>query len=348
VDETVTLISASISAGQRVEIHAKVLADLRSSRSALLDNAERRQQFTDQVDGILDDVDRCLSGGRHETDTGLSAAIGASRMSDGLLPVESIRAAGILFEAALCVLTRDEADPARVAAVARCLNDAIMQRVSRAADGYVNALLQHNRRAQREERRRMAREMHDRAAHSAGVALQSLELHDLFAAKDPERAAAQLVTARQSLLDAIETIRGIATEVRDALAGRDLGEALAAYVDRFAGPRIKTLVQVDGDASALSPAVAEELYLIVREAVYNTFLHADATRLEVRIEIDKAEVRAGVLDDGTGFDPANATGIGMASMRERLEALGGRLELTRPLHGGAGVRAIVPLPAPAR
>ncbi|WP_432837914.1 sensor histidine kinase [Dactylosporangium sp. CA-092794] len=325
-----------------------MIGGLRSARSALLTNADRLRQLTDQIDGILDDAERCMAGVPAESDAGLSAAIGTSRSSDGLPPTESMRAAGILFEVALDVLTRDEPDPARVATLARCLNESITQRVGRAATAYVTALLERNRRSQREERQRVAREMHDRAAHSVGVALQSLDLHDVFAGREPERAAAQLVAARQSLVEAIETIRAIATEVRDALGGRDLGEALTAYVNRFAGPQIKSMVRVAEGTAALSPAVAEELYLIVREAVYNTFLHADATRLEVRIEIDEAAVRAEVLDDGTGFDPASATGIGIASMRERLDALGGHLELTSPLSGGAGVRAVVPLPLPAR
>ncbi|MEV0130975.1 ATP-binding protein [Dactylosporangium sp. NPDC050688] len=344
MDETSTFTPASILKERRGEVHDRVHAELRLSNPALLDNDERRRQVTHQVDGVLDDVERCLSGPRG-TPERCQSTTGARRRSHGLLPAESLRIDGILFEAALVVLTRDEPDPARVAAIATCLNDAIMQRASRATGAYVTALVEHNWLSQRAERRRLAREMHDRAAHSAGVALQSLELHELFSVHDTERAAAHLVTARQSMLEAVETIRAIATEVRDALAGRDLGEALTAYLDKFAGPRIKTVVHVAGDMSALSPAVAEELYLIVREAVYNTILHADATRLEVRIEVDDAAVLAEVLDDGAGFDPANAMGIGIMSMRERLEALGGRLELTRRPNGGAGVRAVVPLPA---
>jgi signal transduction histidine kinase len=339
-------LSVALSAGIRRAVHDDVLRRLRATGSTLLDDPVRTEQFESQISSILDDLEAYLTGDRQRSDGDLSAAIGVRRITEGLPPVESMQAARILFESALRIVTREAPDAASAVDLAVELNQAIMKRVGRAATTYVDTLLQHNLRAQREERRRVARDMHDRAAHSVGVALQSLELHDMYAASEPERAAAQLRTARQSLHEAIDVIRTIATEVRDALGNRDLGEALTAYVDRFAGPRVTSTVRVTGDPAELSPVVAEELYLILREAVYNTFLHADASRLEVLIEIDEAEVRAEVVDDGNGFDPSYTAGVGIASMRERLGALGGRLELASERGHGSGVRGVIPRPWP--
>ncbi|WIM94530.1 histidine kinase [Actinoplanes oblitus] len=333
-----------VSAGQRQEIYEAIVRELKAADSALLLTWERSEQLRRQVDAVLDDVDSLIRGGVPVPEPQLSAEIGQTRSSDGTHPLDSWFAADVLFSCALRVLTRDCDDRRQVVGIALHLNRSLMNRMGHAATAYVDALLQRNLRAQREERKRVAREMHDRAAHSVGVALQSLELHELYSTSgQPGRAGNQLATARQSLHEAIATIRAIATEVRDALGGRGLGEALTAYVERFAGPHIRTGVTITGDPGRLDPTVAEELYLILREAVYNTFLHADAAQLDVRIRVDEDTVVAEVTDDGAGFSPRHASGIGFASMRERLSALGGRLELVSRPGRGASVRAIVPL-----
>jgi len=337
-----------VSPEQRTQVHDAVVDRLRPLGSALLATPERARQLHAQIDAVLDDVDVARSGRAPGAESGLSRTIGRSRVSEGVAPMESMYAANLLFEVALRILTSADARSAdTVLRIAISLNESIMNRVGHAAAAYVDVLLQRGLRAQHDERRRLARDMHDRAAHSVGVALQSLELHKLYAEAEPERAAMQLDATRQNLDEALQTIRALATEVRDALGGRDLGTALRSYVDRFAGPRIRSSVEVTGDLCRLSPLVAEELFLIVREAIYNTFLHADASCLDVLIDVRETAVIAEVVDDGSGFDPAYSAGIGLASMRERLDALGGRLELTTSTSRGTGVRAVIPTEAGA-
>jgi signal transduction histidine kinase len=91
--------------------------------------------------------------------------------------------------------------------------------------------------------------------------------------------------------------------------------------------------------------VKEESYLIVREAIRNSFVHAGAaTRLEVTLRVADAQLTAVVQDDGPGFDPAQVDPtrtVGLASLRERAQGLGGRALLDA---GPGGVRLVLTVP----
>jgi signal transduction histidine kinase len=123
--------------------------------------------------------------------------------------------------------------------------------------------------------------------------------------------------------------------------------SLVQYAESRVPPEIMTTISVTG-GQLLPDEICEELYVVLREAIRNAALHAKANKLEVSVTIAGGEAQAMVRDDGKGFDVAErlaaATGIGLSSMRERLELLGGTLAIdSQPGHGTV-ISMFIPLP----
>jgi signal transduction histidine kinase len=215
-------------------------------------------------------------------------------------------------------------------------------------------------RAEAAERERISRELHDRVAHTMGVAHQSLELHSALTQSDPERAREKLGLAKGATRTALEETRDLSAqlarrqteETQDGLTSA-LGELLRSHLpDGVEGD-----LQVEGDETALPPIVKEEAYLVMREAVRNAVTHSGCQRVGVIVEVDGGEFRGRVEDDGEGFDQGEipdgqntdgedgnrAEGVGLRSMKERTELLGGRLEISSKPGGGAAVEVLLPL-----
>lgn len=179
-------------------------------------------------------------------------------------------------------------------------------------------------RAHLDERRRIARELHDRVAPLLVIVMHDLELARHFHATDQARALAKLDIAGEHLRSALDQLRAVTEGLRHEPADLSLLEALGAYVS-VAGFARPTRISVDGDDGRLCPSVRGELFLILREAIRNAHHHASPSFVEVRVRVTPSGVRAQVRDDGVGFG-AQATGrpgIGLASMRERVHAFGG-------------------------
>ena len=188
-----------------------------------------------------------------------------------------------------------------------------------------------------EERRRLARELHDglaqelgfirsqTAAMAAGMHVPGMVNHVAAAA---ERA---LEESRR----AIDTFAGDGcTSLHDALrvAGEEVAGRAGAEIEMHVEPGL-----------TVAPAVAEALARIVREATGNAVRHGAARRISVRAACDNRSFRLEVTDDGQGFDPDVATkGFGLRGMRERVEALGGDLHVRSGAGRGATVEVLVP------
>jgi signal transduction histidine kinase len=109
-------------------------------------------------------------------------------------------------------------------------------------------------------------------------------------------------------------------------------------------------VEANAGAEALRPETAIAAFRIVQEAVNNTLRHASASRITVSVRTDAKRLLLSVRDDGQGFDVAEALRraasgghLGLLGMRERVEALGGRLEIDSAPGQGTEIRASVPL-----
>jgi signal transduction histidine kinase len=312
---------------------------LGSLRSPLTASVEATDQLLRQADSVLDDVEIAMASadltGAVRQDLRLAAEIGASRAVHRVSPVESLRAATAMFEVLLPIVfdelqAQGESQQALMSA-ATTLHESIMHRVGLGAVSYATFLLKKVDSSHRDERHRIARELHDRAAHAVGVALQDLELHDVYVDQKPANARMRIGSARTALHEALNNIRQLAQELREsAVEVGGLKNALTDYVTSRIPTDIRTTLVVT-DAEDLPDEVCEELYVVVREAIRNSVVHAQARHLEVIVTVDDGDIHAVVRDDGRGFDVAKAmaspTGIGLSSMRERLELLAGTLDV---------------------
>lgn len=201
-------------------------------------------------------------------------------------------------------------------------------------------------RAEEEERRRVARELHEATAQRlAALLLRSRAIQPKGEAA--ERVEALLEEVRREVAEAIEVVRGYALGRRPPSLD-ELG--LAAAIESYAGevlPDHDVRVTSEPGEDGLDPDVELTLFRIVQEALDNVARHADARRVEVGIDRRDGRVRASVLDDGRGFevDAALAGGecLGLFEMRERAEAVGGRLTVARADGGGTRVEVDAPL-----
>jgi PAS domain S-box-containing protein len=215
-------------------------------------------------------------------------------------------------------------------------------------------------RSEAEERLRIGRELHDRVAHTMGVAHQNLQLHAAYAKSDPARAAEKLKRATEATKTALEQTRDLSAQLsRQGMeeTHEGLGAALRELLDTYVPEGVQTSLSVVGDEPNIAPHVADQAYLVMREAVRNALEHSGCRRVEVSIEVQDAELRGRVKDDGTGFEAregpdearlvrGNGTpeeGVGLGSMRERVELLGGRLSLDSEPGSGTVVEVRVPL-----
>jgi PAS domain S-box-containing protein len=212
----------------------------------------------------------------------------------------------------------------------------------------LRALSQRLRQVEETERRNINRELHDRIAQN----LSALQLNLGTLRMELTDSARQAVGARiddaQALLEATSNqVRDVMAELRPA-ALDDFG-LLAALRDHAAtvSARAGIAVAVAGrDAQPrLPPATEIALFRIVQEALNNVAKHARANKVDVRLEAGDQFVRLSVADDGAGFDPARppqrAAHYGIATMRERAQALGADLRIVAA--PGKGTRVEVEL-----
>ena len=191
-----------------------------------------------------------------------------------------------------------------------------------------------------EERRRMARDLHDGLAQElAYIATQTRRLASLTAEIAPDRRQVDhLAAAAERALD--ESRRAIAAltqpiyqplHVAVAMEAEAIAQRIGAELELKLDPQ----VQVD-------PATRETLLRIVREAVSNAGRHGHAGRIAVELS-NGSGLRLRVVDDGDGFDPNVASGgFGLVSMQERAKALGGRFRLASQPGRGTEIEVVIP------
>ena len=198
--------------------------------------------------------------------------------------------------------------------------------------------------AEEAERERISRELHDRVAHSMGVAHQSLELHDVLARDDAGRAEAKLDLAKEMIKASLESTRNLSAELRHVDAEDGLEAELRHLLDVSVPPGIRADIRVDGDEAGVPGHVRGQLFLMLREAVRNAVSHSGCGSLSIGLDIAPERIVGSVEDDGQGFDAAAGNGgVGLRSMRERAALLDGDLKLDCEPGRGTRVELSVPL-----
>ncbi len=200
-----------------------------------------------------------------------------------------------------------------------------------------------------EERNRLAREIHDTLAQGlTATALQLESAEALLEAGSSEGEAREHLRRALSLTRSnLEEARRSVLDLRAApLEGRPLHEALRALVERWeAETGVNARFLAVNRTRPLPPAVEAALYRVCGEALTNVARHAGAGGATVRLVATPEAVSLAVEDDGRGFDPSRVDGDrqGLVGMRERVEMLGGGLEVQSRRGAGARVEATVPL-----
>jgi len=199
--------------------------------------------------------------------------------------------------------------------------------------------------AQEDERRRIARELHDEAGQALTALILNLEMAEQAAERtDP----AQLRRLRGIAEDTLAELRRLIYDLRPTILD-DLGLAAAVrwYVKESVEPQgLDVAMTIDGTDERLPHHLETAVFRIVQEALTNILKHAQARRAEIAIHLGPSDVRVRITDDGRGFDLAAVTtrrdgGLGVIGMRERAELLGGRLQVTSGPQG-TRVEAVIP------
>lgn len=202
--------------------------------------------------------------------------------------------------------------------------------------------------AAEEERKRIARELHDETAQMLAALLIRIRL--VRGAPDAEKMAALLDDMREQVAQALEGIRRFARGLRPpALDELGLVPAIEGYargLQETSGLRLT--VSANGVGEGLAPETELAAYRIVQEALSNVLRHARATHAEVSVVREPHALVLTVHDDGRGFDPQNAMsteggGLGLFGMRERAGYVGGTVNITSAPGAGTRVRAEIPL-----
>jgi len=207
-----------------------------------------------------------------------------------------------------------------------------------------------------QERERLSRELHDGVAQLVAHLLLRLDtIKDLVEADRPQEAEAELErlhgVADEIYEDIGESITGLRTNVTE----RGLICALQDYVDQFEERhQIPTSLRTDDAADQLSPLTTLQLFRFIQEALTNVRKHAAAREATVTLMSDgSGQLKVVIADDGQGFIPGTqrngkARPLGLTSMRERVEALGGTFQVTSQPGSGTQVSAIIPIPSTRR
>jgi signal transduction histidine kinase len=325
-DDAVTIVGASASTGgepatpigSRYPVGGRNVASLvvRTGRSARIDYAETGASGA--IGSSATDVWglRSSSGAPISVGGRLWGVIVVASTSEAFLPADTETRLAGFTELVGTALANAESQTALTASRARIVT---------AADT---------------ARRRIERDLHD-GAQQRLVAL-SLELRS--SAQASPRPGADALAAQMELV--AETIAGVLDELREIargihpaiLAEGGLGLALKTLARRSIVP-----VRVDLDLDRRLPEPVElAAYYVINEALANTAKHAHASAVHIELDAPDTVVRLAICDDGIGgADPA--MGSGLTGLRDRIEALGGTLEVTSPAGNGTTLRIEIPV-----
>lgn len=200
-----------------------------------------------------------------------------------------------------------------------------------------------------EERNRLARELHDAVNQTLFSASLTADAAAALVETDPQASKEQLRDVRELVLRAMAEMRSLIFELRPAdLGAEGLTETLQKHVEVL-GRVHGTKIELDTDAARrlpADPALQREVFRIAQEAIANALKHASPECVRVRLAATPERLSVSVTDDGSGFDPEGRQArrrLGLISMRERAEAIGGVLEVRSAPGAGTTVSMEVQL-----
>lgn len=230
------------------------------------------------------------------------------------------------------------------------VEDRLRQRQAETAD-----VLRQILSAQEDERKRLSRDIHDVLAQTLATCHYRAETCAMILDQDPDAAREDMVEVAGLISATLDQVRDIIFDLRPSALDRGgLGDAIGAYIDRMAGGgrRVRISISENADTTDVDDRVKTTLYRIAQEAVSNVLQHSGADRARVSVDRRPDEIELRIVDEGAGFDMSKAPSveadghIGLSSMRERCELLGGAFDLRSEPGRGTQVRVTVPLAPP--
>lgn len=195
-----------------------------------------------------------------------------------------------------------------------------------------------------EERQRLARELHDAVTQTLFSASLIAEMLPRLWARDPEAGMKRLEDVRALTRGALAEMRTLLLELRPAaIVEAELGELLRQLAEMLTGSaRLPVAVTVEGEGT-LPPEVRLAFYRVAQEALHNIDKHARASQVDLRLTVGEGTGNLSISDDGCGFDQGEGSRdgyahFGLATMRERSQAVGATLSLRSEPGRGTEVR----------
>jgi signal transduction histidine kinase len=198
-----------------------------------------------------------------------------------------------------------------------------------------------------EERNRLARELHDSVTQKLFGLVLSAEAAATLLDRDGAEARVELERLQELAREAMDELRTLVFELRPPeLETEGLATALRKHVDVLRRAYRREIgLELLGTSSA-APETERDVLRIAQEALQNALRHAQAGRVELRLDARDGRLAMSVADDGIGFDPSSpelrSRRLGLTSMEERAEAIGGTLSVESAPGAGTTVRLEVP------
>jgi len=175
----------------------------------------------------------------------------------------------------------------------------------------------------REERQRIARDLHDTLGHTLSLITLKSQLVEKLIVKNPERASVEAKEITQTSRTALKQLRELISDMRMITVEEEL-EQIKAILQ---AATIELEIKQETSASSLSPIEQNILGMCLREAVTNVVKHSKATRCTVSVLESQGELILTVEDNGVGLTDQNHDGNGIRGMKERIALIDGFVEL---------------------
>jgi len=204
-------------------------------------------------------------------------------------------------------------------------------------------------RAQEEERRRLAREVHDGPAQTLANIVLRLEIAEKLLEFDPSRVKAELTDLKSLVRSNLQDIRRIIYDLRP-MAMEDLGivSAIAKYLDNFQDCYgIKCEFRIEGQEKRFLPALELAFFRLVQEGMTNVAKHAQSAKVDISLIYQEDWTIARIRDYGKGFEVNFALTtagehFGLIGMRERVEMFSGHFSIQSTLGKGTTIELLIP------
>ena len=207
-----------------------------------------------------------------------------------------------------------------------------------------------------DERRRIGRELHDETSQSLAAALLNLDMAEKTMGADS--ASLELVVAARDIVHhCLGQLRLLIHDLRPSMLDDfGLAPAIRWYVEtHLQASGLRVVTDIHSVQERLPPTLETAVYRIVQESLSNVLRHAHATRAVLHVNTTPEQVSLSVSDNGVGFDPAalahasnGHSGMGLLSIRERVEALDGSVTIYSVRDRGTQIQVLIPLPTEAQ